>query len=46
MKPLVVVIQNQKFELQDLNELRASIFGENYLNLSQEERLKLRYEKA
>ncbi len=46
MEPLVVVIQGQQFKLRNLNDLVASIFGASYFNLSQEERLKLRYERA
>lgn len=46
MDPLVVIIQGQQFKLKNLNNLVASIFGKDYFNLSQEQRLKLRYEKA
>lgn len=46
MEPLVVIIQGQQFKLKNLNNLVASIFGADYFNLSQEERLKVRYEKA
>ena len=46
MDPLVVIIQGQQFKLKNLNNLVASIFGKSYLDLSQEERLKVRYEKA
>lgn len=46
MDPLVVVIQGQQFKLKNLNNLVASIFGKSYFDLSQEERLKVRYEKA
>lgn len=46
MEPLVVIIQGEQFKLKNLNNLVASIFGADYFNLSQEERLKVRYEKA
>ena len=46
MDPLVVIIQGQQFKLKNLNNLVASIFGKSYFDLSQEERLKVRYEKA
>lgn len=46
MDPLVVIIQGQQFKLKNLNNLVASIFGKGYFDLSQEERLKVRYEKA
>ncbi|GAA6382643.1 hypothetical protein [Intestinibacter bartlettii] len=46
MDPLVVIIQRQQFKLKNLNNLVASIFGKSYFDLSQEERLKVRYEKA
>lgn len=46
MDPLVVIIQGQQFKLKNLNNLVASIFGKSYFHLSQEERLKVRYEKA
>ena len=46
MDPLVVIIQGQQFKLKNLNNLAASIFGKSYFDLSQEERLKVRYEKA
>ena len=46
MDPLVVIIQGQQFKLKNLNNLVASIFGKRYFDLSQEERLKVRYEKA
>ncbi|MDO5009719.1 MAG: hypothetical protein Q4E31_02750 [Intestinibacter bartlettii] len=46
MEPLVVVIQGQQFKLKNLNNLVASIFGASYFDLSQEERLKVRYEKS
>ena len=46
MDPLVVIIQGQQFKLKNLNNLGASIFGKSYFDLSQEERLKVRYEKA
>ncbi len=46
MEPLVVIIQGQQFKLKNLNNLVASIFGADYFNLSQEERLKVRYEKS
>ena len=46
MDPLVVIIQGQQFKIKNLNNLVASIFGKSYFDLSQEERLKVRYEKA
>ena len=46
MDPLVVIIQGQQFKLKNLKNLVASIFGKSYFDLSQEERLKVRYEKA
>lgn len=46
MEPLVVIIQGRQFKLKNLNNLVASIFGENYFDLSQDERLKIRYEKS
>ena len=46
MDPLVVIIQGQQFKLKNLDNLVASIFGKSYFDLSQEERLKVRYEKA
>ena len=46
MDPLVVIIQGQQFKLKNLNNIVASIFGKSYFDLSQEERLKVRYEKA
>lgn len=46
MDPLIVIIQGQQFKLKNLNNLVASIFGKSYFDLSQEERLKVRYEKA
>ena len=46
MDPLVVIIQGQQFKLKNLNNLVASIFGKSYFDLSQEERLKVRYENA
>ena len=46
MDPLVVIIQGQQFKLKNLNNLVATIFGKSYFDLSQEERLKVRYEKA
>lgn len=46
MDPLVVIIQRQQFKLKNLNNLVSSIFGKSYFDLSQEERLKVRYEKA
>ena len=46
MEPLVVIIQGRQFKLKNLNNLVASIFGKSYFDLSQEERLKVRYEKA
>ena len=46
MDPLVVIIQGQQFKLKNLNNLVASIFGKSYFDLSQEERLKVRYEKS
>ena len=46
MDPLVVILQGQQFKLKNLNNLVASIFGKSYFDLSQEERLKVRYEKA
>ena len=46
MDPLIVIIQGQQFKLKNLNNLVASIFGKSYFELSQEERLKVRYEKA
>ena len=46
MDPLVVIIQGQQFKLKNLNNLVASIFGKSYFDLSQEERLKVRYETA
>ena len=46
MDPLVVIIQGQQFKLKNLNNLVASIFGKSYFDLSQEKRLKVRYEKA
>ena len=46
MDPLVVIIQGQQFKLKNLNNLVASIFGKSYFDLSQEERLIVRYEKA
>ena len=46
MDPLVVIIQGQQYKLKNLNNLVASIFGKSYFDLSQEERLKVRYEKA
>ena len=46
MDPWVVIIQGQQFKLKNLNNLVASIFGKSYFDLSQEERLKVRYEKA
>ena len=46
MEPLVVVIQGQQFKLNNINDLIASIFGKGYFDLSQEERLKVRYEKS
>ena len=46
MDPLVVIIQGQQFKLKNLNNLVASIFGKSYFDLSQEERLKVRNEKA
>ena len=46
MDPLVVINQGQQFKLKNLNNLVASIFGKSYFDLSQEERLKVRYEKA
>ena len=46
MDPLVVIIQGQQFKLKNLNNLVASIFGKSYFDLSQEERLKVRYERA
>ncbi|MBU5336145.1 hypothetical protein [Intestinibacter bartlettii] len=46
MEPLVVIIQGQQFKLKNLNNLVASIFGASYFDLSQEERLKVRYEKS
>ena len=46
MDPLVVIIQGQQVKLKNLNNLVASIFGKSYFDLSQEERLKVRYEKA
>ena len=46
MDPLVVIIQGQQFKLKNLNNLVASIFGKSYFDLSQGERLKVRYEKA
>ena len=46
MDPLVVIFQGQQFKLKNLNNLVASIFGKSYFDLSQEERLKVRYEKA
>ena len=46
MDPLVVIIQGKQFKLKNLNNLVASIFGKSYFDLSQEERLKVRYEKA
>ena len=46
MDPLVVIIQGQQFKLKNLNNLVASIFGKSYFDLSKEERLKVRYEKA
>ena len=46
MDPSVVIIQGQQFKLKNLNNLVASIFGKSYFDLSQEERLKVRYEKA
>lgn len=41
MEPLVVIIQGRQFKLKNLNNLVASIFGENYFDLSQDERLKI-----
>ena len=46
MDPLIVIIQGQQFKLKNLNNLVDSIFGKSYFDLSQEERLKVRYEKA
>ena len=46
MDPLIVIIQGQQIKLKNLNNLVASIFGKSYFDLSQEERLKVRYEKA
>ncbi|WP_455543039.1 hypothetical protein [Intestinibacter sp.] len=46
MEPLVVIIQGQQFKLKNLNNLVASIFGASYFDLSQEDRLKVRYEKS
>lgn len=46
MEPLIVVIQGQQFKLNNLGNLIASIFGKEYFNMSNIEKLKFRYQRA
>ncbi|MDD2377001.1 MAG: hypothetical protein PHD15_04070 [Clostridia bacterium] len=46
MKNIIILYENNKYEINTLQEIVKLVLGEEYLNMNVEEKFKVRYEKA